>query len=80
MAQAQFGDQASYFGNQDAKLQAYLEQASKERDMFRNSQAAQEQLQGLAQDRAGNIVETSIGQARLNKVPKTIKTNKIGAK
>lgn len=80
MANAQFGDQSALFGNQDAKLQAYLEQADRERSAFKSAQAAQEQEQALTYDNQGRIVETTIGQARLNKVPKTIKTNKIGAK
>lgn len=80
MSKEQFGDQASYFGNQDAKLQTYLEQAGKEREMARNAQATQVRKQALQMLPNGTIGETSIGQAQLNKVPKTIKTNKIGSK
>lgn len=75
-----FGDQANILGNQDAKLRAYLEQAGKEREFARNAQATQVRKQALQMLPNGTIGETSIGQAQLNKVPKTIKTNKIGAK
>lgn len=80
MANAQFGDQSALFGNQDAKLQTYLEQAGKEREFARNAAATQVRRQALQMLPNGTIGETSIGQAQLNKVPKTIKTNKIGAK
>lgn len=75
-----FGDQSNILGNQDAKLRAYLEQAGKEREFARNAQASQVRQQALQMLPNGTIGETSIGQAQLNKVPKTIKTNKIGAK
>lgn len=75
-----FGDQTAVFGNQSKKLETYLENASKERDAMRAAQASQVRQQALQMLPNGTIGETSIGQARLNKVPKTIKTNKIGAK
>ena len=74
-----FGDQSSYFGNQDAKLQTYLEQSGKEREFFRNSQSPQVQKQGLMMRPDGTIGEAIVGQAQIKTVPKTIKTNKIGS-
>jgi hypothetical protein len=74
------GDFASLTGNPEARAKAYLEMIQKKRDSMRKANGGLVREQGIAQTAQGDYTEVSRGLPSLNRIPKEIKTNKIGAK
>lgn len=74
------GDFASLTGNPEARARAYLDMIQKKRDSMRKAQGGLVREQGITQTPQGDYAEVSRGLPSLNRIPKEIKTNKIGAK
>jgi len=74
------GDFASLTGNPEARARAYLDMIQKKRDSMRKAQGGLVREQGIMQTPQGDYTEVSRGLPSLNRIPKEIKTNKIGAK
>lgn len=73
------GDFASLTGNPEARARAYLEMIQKKRDSMRKAQGGLVREQGITQTAQGDYAEVSRGLPSLNRIPKDIKTNKIGS-
>jgi len=73
------GDFASLTGNPEARAKAYLEMIQKKRDSMRRAQGSLTREQVITPTAQGDYAESSRGLPSLNRVPKDIKTYKIGS-
>ena len=74
------GNYSNLTGNPEERGNAYLETLRKKRDAMRKAQGGLVREQGITQTPQGDYAEVSRGLPSLNRIPKEIKTNKIGAK